>query len=611
MKNRTEHINQLLQSLPDNPGVYQYYNDTGVLIYVGKAKSLKKRVSSYFNKNIYENAKTQVMVKQICDIKYILTVTEYDALLLENNLIKKHQPRYNVNLKDDKTYPWIIIKREPFPRVFYTRKKINDGSTYLGPYASVRMMHVMLDLIKELFKLRTCNLSLTQENISKNKFKVCLEYHIGNCLGPCEGRQQEDDYNQTIVTIKDILKGNLLAVMQHLEIEMNRAATNYQFEQAHNLKQQLDILEKFKSKSVIVNPAITNADVVTLVSEGSSAFANYMHVVNGSIVQAQTIEIKKKLDETLAELMTIAITEMRLRYESTSKEVIVNIEPDIMQADITYTVPKQGDKRQLLLMSEKNANFFMTEKLAQYDKLNPEHKIERLMELMKKDLRLSTQPRLIECFDNSNFQGTDAVAAMSVFRDGKPSKRDYRHFNIKTVTGPDDFASMEEVIYRRYKRVLEEKLELPHLIVIDGGKGQLSAALNSLEKLELRNKVGIIGIAKRLEEIYFPGDPLPLYLDKKGETLKIIQHLRDEVHRFGITHHRNKRSKGLIKTELQQIKGIGKTISETLLRHFKSVKKIKEADTDELEKVIGKTKAALVINYFNKKEDDKNDTIET
>lgn len=594
-----EYIHQLLKSLPDSPGVYQYFNTEKVLIYVGKAKSLKKRVSSYFNKEVHENAKTAVMVRHIVDIKYILTETEFDALLLENNLIKKHQPRYNVLLKDDKTYPWIVLRKENFPRVYYTRNKVIDGSTYFGPYASVKMINTLLDLIHQLYKLRTCTLNLSLENIAKQKFKVCLEYQIGNCKGPCEAHQSETEYNENIEQIKHILKGNIQTVIQHLTGMMNALAHEYKYEEANIVKNKIELLEGFKSKSVVVSPSIHNVDVITIVSEQSSAFANYMKIINGSIIQSQTLEIKKKLDETNEELIALAITEMRTRHQSNAKEILVNVMPDVEVESVTITAPKIGDKRHLVLLSEKNARYFMRDKLEQYDKLNPDHKVERLLTKMKDDLRLPVLPHHIECFDNSNFQGTDAVGAMSVFKDGRASKKDYRHFNIETVEGPDDFASMREVIFRRYSRLLEEQQPLPQLIIIDGGKGQLSAALSSLEKLNLRGKIGIIGIAKKLEEIFYPDDPLPLYLDKKSDTLRIIQQLRDEVHRFGITHHRNKRSKAFIKSELENIKGIGKNTAAALIQEYKSVKKIKEATLEQLTASLGPAKAKILANYFN------------
>lgn len=596
-----ENVLKILAGLPNDPGIYQYFNETGTIIYVGKAKNLRKRVSSYFTKE-HDSAKTNLLVRQIADIKYILTETEFDALLLENNLIKKHQPKYNISLKDDKTYPWIVIKNENFPRVFYTRKFIRDGSSYFGPYTNFKVIGTIMELISQLFKLRNCSLPLTLENIDKGKFKVCLEYHIGNCKGPCQALQTESDYNESIDQIREILKGNINNVIKYLEMQMQTYASNYKYEKAQDIKEKIDSLENYKSKSVIVSPTIHNVDVFSIVMESNSAFVNYMRVSNGSIVVAQTIELKRKLDESMEEILSLAITELRTRYNSTSKEILVNMLPDSEIEGVEFIIPKIGDKKHLLQLSEKNAQYYMKEKLEQYDRLNPDHKTERLMELMKKDLRMSEQPRHIECFDNSNFQGTNAVAAMSVFKDGKPSKKDYRHFNIKTVEGPDDFASMEEVIYRRYLRVLEEKQPLPQLIVIDGGKGQLKAALTSMEKLNLRGKVQIIGIAKRLEELYFPNDPVPLYLDKKGESLRIIQQLRDEVHRFGITHHRNKRSKNTFTTELENIKGIGESTANNLLTWFKSVKRIKEASLTELEEAAGKAKAKLVYNHFNSSE---------
>lgn len=595
----TDALKQKLEVLPNNPGVYQYYNAEGNLLYIGKAKSLRKRVSSYFNK-VHDNHKTNVLVKQIADIKYIVVETEYDALLLENNLIKKHQPKYNILLKDDKTYPWIAIRHEDFPRVMVTRKPVKDGSVYFGPYASGTMMYTLLELIKELFKLRTCNLVLSQTNIEKHKFRLCLEHHIGNCKGPCEGLQTKEDYEESITAIKSILKGNINSVIDHLEQQMLKHATKYEFEQAQSYKEKIDALEKYKGRSVVVSPTIHHVDVFSIIDDEQSAFINYLRVISGAIVQSHTVELRRKLDENKEELLLLAIAEMRERYQSESKEIILPIDIEIDIPGVMVTVPKIGDKKHLLDLSEKNARYFRKDRLEQADKLNPEHRIERLMETMKKDLRLPVKPYHIECFDNSNFQGDYAVSAMSVFKNGRPAKSDYRHFNIKTVVGPDDFASMEEVIYRRYKRLLEEEKELPQLIVIDGGKGQLGAALNSLEKLGLRGKISIIGIAKKLEEIYYPGDSLPLYLDKKGETLKIIQQLRDEVHRFGITHHRNKRSKGVIKTELSEIKGIGDKIAEKLLKEFKSVKRIKEATAEELTALIGKAKSDLVVEWFKR-----------
>lgn len=597
-------IETILSTLPDQPGVYQFYDKEDVLLYVGKAKSLKKRVSSYFHKEVHVNGKTAVMVRKIADIRTLVVDTEMDALLLENSLIKKHQPRYNVNLKDDKTYPWICIKNEPFPRIFSTRRMIKDGSEYFGPYTPVKMINTLLDLIGQLYKLRNCNLNLNPENIAKKKFKVCLEYHIGNCKGPCEAHQPMDDYDQTVKEIRSILKGNINSVIQHLKVLMNRHSESFQFEDAHSIKEKLELLEKFKSKSVVVNPAIHNTDVISITVEDDQAFVNFLRIMNGAIIQGHTIEIKKKLDESAEELLEIAIADLRTRFYSDADEIIIPFPLSLEMEGVTFTVPKIGDKKHLLTLSESNVRNYIRELNLQLEKVNPENRTLRLMERMQKDLRLNELPKRIECFDNSNIQGAYPVAAMSVFINGKPAKKEYRHFNIKTVEGPDDFASMEEVIYRRYKRLLDEALELPQLIVIDGGKGQLSSAMTSLEKLGLRGKIAVIGIAKRLEEIYYPDDSAPLYIDKKSETLRIIQQLRDEVHRFGITHHRNRRSKGVIKTELSEIKGIGETTAQELLRHFKSVKNVTEANEEEISAVVGKARAKLVFTYFHSSESD-------
>lgn len=598
---KPEHIQNLLRTLPDSPGVYQYYDETGKIIYVGKAKSLKKRVASYFNKDQYENGKTQVLVRKIADIKYIIVNTEIDALLLENNLIKKYQPRYNVMLKDDKTYPWICIKNERFPRVFSTRNVIRDGSLYFGPYASVRVMNMVLDLIRQLFNLRNCNYQLTDENIKAGKFKVCLEYHIGNCAAPCVAKESEEDYNQTIAAIKDIVKGNASSVSKYLRDILQEQMAAMQYEKAQLTKEKIDLLEKFQSKSTVVNPSITNVDVYSIITDERSGYVNFLKIMNGAIIQSHTLELKKKLEESPEELLTLAIIELRERFESHAKEILVPFEIDLQLPDATFFVPQRGDKKQLLELSERNVDYFRKDKLKQESLVDPERHTKRILEQMKKDLHLTEEPRHIECFDNSNFQGAYPVAAMTVFKDVKPSKKDYRHFNIKTVEGPDDFASMEEIIYRRYKRVLEENASLPQLIVIDGGKGQLSSALESLEKLGLRGKVGIIGIAKKLEEIYFPEDSIPMYLDKRSETLKIIQQIRDEAHRFGITHHRKRRDKGTLKTELTEIKGVSDTTANKLLSYFKSVKRVKEATEEELAAVIGKSKAKLIIDFYKAK----------
>ena len=593
-----EHIQTLLSALPDSPGVYQFYDKEDKLLYVGKAKSLKKRVSSYFQKDRHVSGKTSIMVRKVADIRTIVVDTEMDALLLENNLIKKHQPRYNVSLKDDKTYPWICIRNERFPRVFSTRKMIRDGSEYFGPYASGRLINTLLELINKLYKLRTCSLVLSEENITKKKFRVCLEYQIGNCKGPCEGFQSQEEYDQSVKEIRQILKGNIQTVIGHLRELMQTYAAEYRFEEAQSVKEKLESLEKFQRKSVVVNPSIHNVDVFSLVIEEDSAYVNFLRVMNGAIIQGHTVELKKKLEETPEELLELAMGELRSRFFSDAEEIIVPFAPEVEWPGISFTIPKIGDKKHLLSLSESNVRNYIREKRLQEEKQHPENRTLRLMEQMKKDLRLTELPKHIECFDNSNFQGAYPVAAMSVFRDGKPSKKDYRHFNIKTVEGPDDFASMEEVIHRRYKRMLDEALPLPQLIVIDGGKGQLSAAVSSLEKLGLRGKIAVIGIAKRLEELYYPDDPLPLYIDKKSETLRIIQQLRDEVHRFGITHHRKRRSKGVIKTELEEIPGIGPRTAEELLREFRSVQRIKEAPLEALAALIGEAKAIKVKEFL-------------
>ncbi|MBK1440189.1 excinuclease ABC subunit C [Parapedobacter sp. ISTM3] len=588
-----------LEEIPHRPGVYQYWDANGELIYIGKAKDLKNRVSSYFVKTNLLNGKTRVLVRKINRITFTIVDTEIDAWLLENSLIKKHQPRYNVMLKDDKTYPWIVIKNERFPRVFPTRKYIKDGSRYFGPYASVGMMHAIMDTIRELFPLRTCNLALTEDNISKGKFKVCLEYQIGNCKGPCEGYQTEEDYEQNLNDIRDILNGKIGVVIRRLKDQLDGAVAELNFEYAHQLKSKLDLLDRYQSKSTVVNSSITNVDVFSIASDQSHAFVNYLKVMNGVIIQTQTVELRKRLDETDAELLSLAIPEIRSRFNSTSKEIIVPFAIGIKAEDLKFTIPKLGEKRSLLDLSLKNALYFKKERLDQYEKLNPELKVERILTQMQRDLRMNVLPRHIECFDNSNFQGKYPVSAVVVFKDAKPSKKDYRHFNVKTVEGPNDFATMEEAVHRRYRRLLDEGQTLPQLIVIDGGKGQLSAALKSLKLLGIDKQVTIIGIAKRLEELYYPGDQYPLYLDKKSETLKVIQHLRDEAHRFGITFHRKQRSLKTFRTELENIPGIGKTSAEKLLKTFKSVKKIREAEDDQLRTVLSEKQIRAVRDYFS------------
>ncbi|MES2827186.1 MAG: excinuclease ABC subunit UvrC [Bacteroidota bacterium] len=587
-----------LADIPHKPGVYQYWDNEGQLIYIGKAKDLRNRVGSYFNKDNQMNGKTRVLVSRIRKISFTIVDTEIDAWLLENSLIKKHQPRYNIMLKDDKTYPWIIIKKESFPRVFWTRNLVKDGSTYFGPYASVGMMHTILDLIKETYTLRTCNLPLTQKNIADGKFKVCLEYQIGNCKGPCQAYQSEQDYDNNIEEIKDILNGKIGNVIRNVKQTIKNAVDQLNFEYAHQYQRKLTVLEKYQSKSTVVNSAITNIDVVSIASDERYAFVNYLKVMNGSIIQTQTIEIKKRLDESDEELLTIAITEFRTKFNSTSKEIIVPFDISLSDESLKFIVPKLGEKKKLLELSQKNVLFFKKEKLNQYEQLNPDLRTDRILSTMQKDLRLTQLPKHIECFDNSNFQGKYPVSAIVVFKDAKPSKKDYRHFNVKTVEGPNDFATMEEAVYRRYKRMLEEEDTLPQLIIIDGGKGQLSSAMTSLKKLGIEHRVTVIGIAKRLEELYYPGDSYPLYLDKKSETLKVIQQLRDEAHRFGITFHRKKRDQGTLKTELEEIQGIGKTTADKLLRQFKSVKKIREATEAELATLLNKSQVKTLLNYF-------------
>ncbi len=591
----------VIKNIPQKPGIYQFWSDADELIYIGKAKNLKNRVSSYFNKDTYRvNAKTRVLVSKINKITFTIVDTEIDAWLLENSLIKKHQPRYNVLLKDDKTYPWIIIKNEPFPRIFWTRKIIRDGSTYFGPYASIGMMHTILGMIKEIYPLRTCNLPLTQQNINSGKFRVCLEYQIGNCKGPCQAFQTEDDYAQNITDIKDILNGKTSSVIKRIKSQLDQSVAELNFELSHRLKRKYDLLDRYQSKSTIVNSSITDVDVFSIATDEKHAFINFLKVMNGTVIQTQTLEIKKRLDETDEELLSLAISEFRSRFDSHSKEIIVPFNLDLNDPGIRFSVPRLGEKKKLLELSEKNVTYFKREKLEQYEKLNPGIRTDRLLTQMMKDLRLNQLPRHIECFDNSNFQGKFPVSAIVVFKDAKPSKKDYRHFNVKTVEGPDDFATMEEAVFRRYRRMIEEEQPLPQLIVIDGGKGQLSSAIKSLKLLGIENQVTILGIAKRLEEIYYPGDQYPMYLDKKSETLKIIQQLRDEAHRFGITFHRKKRDKSTLSTELENIPGIGRTSADKLLRHFKSVKKIREASADEVLQVLNNSQTHALLNYFKK-----------
>lgn len=596
------HLEPIIRSLPDKPGVYQYFDDKNHIIYIGKAKNLKKRVSSYFVKINSISGKVQMLVRKIADIKYIVVATEQDALLLENNLIKKYRPHYNVSLKDDKTFPWICIKNEPFPRVFSTRTVIRDGSQYFGPYANIRLMNTLLDLTRQLYPIRNCNLKLTAKNIAAGKFKVCLEFHIGNCRGPCENKQSEEDYDQSIAAIKNIIKGNISMVARQLRELMMKYAGEQEFEKAHFVKEKLELLDKYQSKSTVVNPSINDVDVFSIIPDGLTAYVNYLKVMNGAIIQVHTIELQKKLDETPEELLSIAITDIRQRFESLSPEIIVPFMPDFEIPMVAYVIPKIGDKRKLLDLSERNVKYYQLEKEKQKDLVDPEHKSKRILDTMMKDLRMTELPEHIECFDNSNIQGSSPVAAMVCFKSAKPDKSEYRHFTIKTVEGPDDFASMEEVIYRRYKRLLEEEKPLPQLIVVDGGKGQLSSAVNSLEKLGLKGRITIIGIAKKLEEIYYPNDPLPMYLDKKSETLRVIQQMRDEAHRFGITHHRRVREKAIMAPQLMEIEGIGYTLNQKLLWKFKSVKNIRAATLNDLQETIGKAKGNVVWEHFHGKE---------
>lgn len=586
-----------LQTLPDSPGVYQFYDADEKILYVGKAKNLKKRVSSYFTKK-HEYGKTRVMVKKIRAIKHIVVPTESDALLLENNLIKKHRPRYNVLLKDDKSYPWICIKNERFPRIFPTRKLIKDGSEYYGPYTSMKTVRTLLDLINSVYQLRTCNFHLSKEKIEAKKFKACLEFHLGNCKAPCEGLQDAAEYHRQVDDIREIVKGNFKSSLQYFKHQMKKLAGEMEFEKAQLIKEKIEVLENYQVKSTIVNPKINNVDVFSIISDDGYAYVNFLQLSHGSIVRSHTMEIKKKLAENDEDLLQLAIVEIRQRFESKSKELYLPFSV-IVEPELKVTLPQLGDKKRILDLSERNAKFYRQERFKQIKIIDPDRHTNRIMAQMKSDIRLSEEPRHIECFDNSNIQGSNPVAACVVFKDGKASKKEYRHYAIKTVEGPDDFASMEEVVYRRYKRLLDEKQPLPQLIVIDGGKGQLSSALKSLEVLGLRGKIAIIGIAKRLEEIYFPDDPIPLYLDKKSESLKIIQQLRNEAHRFGIRLHRNKRSKAAINSELEQIEGIGQKTAQDLLKRFKSVKRIKAASVEKLAETIGMSKAKKVYETFH------------
>lgn len=594
-----EYLKSLVTILPNKPGIYQYFDDTGRIIYIGKAKDLRKRVSSYFSKT-HDHRKTSLLVRNIADIKHMVVQSEQDALLLENNLIKKYQPRYNIQLKDDKSFPWICVKNEPFPRVIKTRELEKDGSKYYGPYTSIYTVRTLLELFKSEYKLRTCNYNLSEENIKNRKYKVCLEYHLGNCLGPCEGLISEKDYDEGIIDINNILKGNISGVIRHLKDLMAKLADSLNFEEANRIKEKYDSLNRYQSRSTIVSPNITDVDVFSIEEDEKFAFINYLKVIKGAIIQTFTLEIKKVLDETPEELLLSGIVEIRQRIFSSSKEILVPIKLDFNLENVVFRIPQKGEKKELLALSQRNAKYFRLEKEKHAVLKNPNIRLEQLLATMKKDLQLSEDPVHIECFDNSNLQGTNPVAACVVFKNAKPNVKEYRHYNIKTVEGPNDFASMEEVVYRRYKRLSDENKSLPQLIVIDGGKGQLSSAVTALDKLELRGKISIVGIAKKLEEIYFPGDSVPIYINKNSQTLKVIQQLRDEAHRFGITFHRNKRSKEFITSELISIEGIGEKTMQKLLKELKSVKTIKEQTLPVLEQIVGKSKAKIVFGHFNK-----------
>jgi excinuclease ABC subunit C len=588
----------ILSLIPDNPGVYQFVDASGVIIYVGKAKNLKKRVTSYFSKN--QSGKTIALLRKTTDIRHIVVDNESDALLLENNLIKKHQPRYNILLKDDKTFPWICVRNEPFPRVFSTRNPVRDGSVYFGPYTSALMVKTLISFIRQLFKLRTCTHNLIQSNIEAEKFKVCLEYHLGNCKAPCVGKQTERDYLENINEIRYILKGNISTVIDHLKTTMARYSKELRFEEAQSVKEKIEILSRFRSKSTVVSNTIRNVDVFAITQESDNAYVNYLKVIEGSVIQALTVELKIRTYEEKESILGFAITEIRQRLLSDSPEIILPFKPDILLDRVKYTVPKVGEKLKLLELAERNAIYYKLEQKKKRMEHSPQVRTGKNLERLKNDLHMPELPVHIECFDNSNIMGTNPVAACVVFRNARPSKNDYRHFNIKTVTGPDDFSSMEEIVYRRYRRMIEEDQKLPQLVIIDGGKGQLSSAMKSIDKLGLREKVTVIGIAKRLEEIYFPGDSIPIYLDKNSISLKIIQHLRNEAHRFGINFHRDKRSSEMVKSDLDQIKGIGPKTKEILLKHFDSVDKIKSASPQELENLVGSAKSSILSVYFRK-----------
>ncbi len=593
MSSQREEIALKIKVLPEKPGVYQYFDEKGIILYVGKAKNLKKRVTSYFNKT-QENYKTILLVKRIADIQYMVVDSELDALLLENNLIKKYQPRFNIQLKDDKTYPWICVKKEPFPRILSTRNIVRDGSLYFGPYPNTKVMVTLLSLIKELYPLRNCNLDLSDTKIKANKYKVCLEYHIGNCLGPCAGLQKKVNYDENITQIIDLVKGNISTVIRFLKQKMTTYAQKHEFESANEVKIKLQQLETYKAKSTIVSPSLHKIDVCTLIEDNTSAFINFLIVNNGAIIHAYTTEIKKKLNESREDILSYVIPELRSRFHSLSKELLTDCAIPWKMNDFIINIPQKGEKKQLVDLSIRNCKFYKLEKEKKEKLKSPEKHTHRILEGLKKDLKLNALPEHIECFDNSNFQGNNAVSACVVFKNAKPSKKEYRHFNVKTVIGPDDFATMEEVVLRRYQRLLNEAKPLPQLIVIDGGKGQLSAAMKALDTLKLSGRIAIIGLAKRLEEIFYPGDSLPIYLNKRSESLKVLQHIRNEAHRFGITHHRNRRSKNAISSEILEINGIGPKTQALLIKKFKSISGIRQATIEDVASIIGSAKAHLV-----------------
>jgi len=591
-------LKEQVSNLPHKPGVYQFKDKSGIIIYVGKAKDLRKRVSSYFNRDKYDSGKTRLLVKKIDSVDHIIVGNEFEALLLENSMIKEHQPKYNIQLRDDKTYPWICIKKERFPRVFPTRNVVRDGSEYYGPYASVKRMKAVIGLATKLHKVRTCNFSLSDENIQKGKFKVCLEYHLGNCLGPCEGKQTEATYNNSIDEIRRLIKGDVDDVIKEYKVQMNRVAQELDFEAAEMYKNNIELLQDYQSKSVVVNPSIRDVDVASVTSDDVFTYVNYMRVVNGAIIQSHSVEFRKKLDEQDTDILLSTIAEMRDLFQSSAKEVLTSHVITAEWEGVSFHQPQRGDKKSLVEFSVRNLKFFKLDRHRAQEKVDPNRHANRVLQTLRDDLRMKELPKHIECFDNSNFQGSFPVAACVVFRDAKPSKQDYRHFNIKTVEGPDDFASMEEVVYRRYKRLMDENQSLPQLIIIDGGKGQLSSALKSLDELGLRGKITIVGIAKKLEEIFFPEDSIPLYIDKRSESLKLIQRLRNEAHRFGITHHRSKRSKNAFKSELLEIDGIGEKTAKELLKTFYSLERIKELSEDQLSAVVSKSQAKAIVVYF-------------